>query len=91
METHWAGVYTALTTKFDEEGNLDLKAMEAHIGRQIAAGVHGIILLGSLGENGALSPSEKQEVVRMGASACGGKSPSWPASLRRQPQPGASL
>ena len=75
METHWAGVYTALTTKFDEEGNLDLKAMEAHIGRQIAAGVHGIILLGSLGENGALSPSEKQEVVRMGASACGGKVP----------------
>ena len=71
----WAGVYTALTTKFDDGGNLDLPSMEAHIGRQIAAGVHGIIVLGSLGENGALSPSEKQEVVRMAASACRGKVP----------------
>ncbi|HMK38701.1 MAG TPA: dihydrodipicolinate synthase family protein [Bacteroidota bacterium] len=75
MATHWAGVYSALTTKFDDGGNLDLPAMEAHIGRQIAAGVHGIIVLGSLGENGALSASEKQEVVRASAAACRGKVP----------------
>ena len=71
----WEGVYTALTTKFDPGGNIDLPSMEAHIGRQISAGVHGIVVLGSLGENGTLRPEEKQEVVRMAASACGGKVP----------------
>lgn len=75
MATHWAGVYTALTTKFGDGGNLDLPSMEAHIARQIGAGVNGIIVLGSLGENGALSGSEKQEVVRAAASACRGKVP----------------
>jgi 4-hydroxy-tetrahydrodipicolinate synthase len=49
--------------------------MEAHIGRQIAAGVHGIIVLGSLGENGTLTAAEKQTVVRMAASACKGSVP----------------
>ena len=75
VATHWAGVYTALTTKFDDRENLDLLSMEAHIGRQLAAGVHGIVVLGSLGENGALNPAEKQEVVRMAASACRGRVP----------------
>jgi 4-hydroxy-tetrahydrodipicolinate synthase len=71
----WEGVYTALTTKFDAGGKLDLPSMEAHIARQISAGVDGIVVLGSLGENGTLSREEKQEVVRMAASACAGKVP----------------
>ena len=75
MATAWGGVYTALTTKFKEDGNVDLPAMEAHIGRQLDAGVHGVIVLGSLGENGSLSPVEKQEIVRAAASACAGKVP----------------
>ena len=75
MGIQWAGVFTALTSKFGEDGRLDLGSMEAHISRQIAAGVHGIIVLGSLGENGALSPPEKQEVVRMAATACSGHVP----------------
>jgi 4-hydroxy-tetrahydrodipicolinate synthase len=68
-------VYTALTTKFKADGSVDLAAMEAHIGRQIDAGVHGIVVLGSLGENGALLADEKQEIVRMAATACAGRAP----------------
>jgi 1-pyrroline-4-hydroxy-2-carboxylate deaminase len=75
MPITWAGVYTALTTKFNEKGDIDLGGMEAHIARQLSAGVHGIIVLGSLGENGALSPGEKQEVVHMASTACRGKVP----------------
>jgi 4-hydroxy-tetrahydrodipicolinate synthase len=71
----WSGVFTALTSKFKEDYSLDLAAMEAHIGRQLDAGVHGIIVLGSLGENGTLSAVEKQEIIRMAASACRGKVP----------------
>lgn len=75
MADHWQGVFTALTSKFSDDGALDLSAMEAHIERQIASGVHGIIVLGSLGENGSLSPVEKQEVIRLAASACTRKVP----------------
>jgi len=71
----WEGVYTALTTKFKDDGSLDIAALEAHIDRQISAGVNGIIVLGSLGENGSLSAPEKQEVVRAAVSACGGRVP----------------
>ena len=75
MATTWEGVFTALTTRFKESGELDCGAMEAHIGRQLSAGVHGIIVLGSLGENGSLSAAEKQEVVRTAAAVCRGKAP----------------
>lgn len=75
MTSPWSGVYTALTTKFTESGSVDCAAMEAHIGRQIAGGVHGIVVLGSLGENGTLSAVEKQEIIRMAASACRGRVP----------------
>ena len=75
MTSPWAGVFTALTTKFKDNGAVDLAAMESHIGRQIAGGVHGIVVLGSLGENGTLSAAEKQEIVRMAASACRGHVP----------------
>lgn len=75
MTSPWAGVYTALTTKFQENGEVDYAAMEAHIGRQIASGAHGIVVLGSLGENGTLTAVEKQEIIRMAASACRGKVP----------------
>ena len=76
MPVLWEGVFTALTTKFRENGDLDLAAMEAHIDRQISAGVHGIIVLGSLGENGSLSAAEKQEVVKTAAAACRNRVPS---------------
>lgn len=75
MASTWEGVYTALTTKFKESGEIDLAAMEAHIDRQLSAGVHGIIVLGSLGENGSLSAAEKQEVVKSAVAACRGKAP----------------
>jgi len=71
----WEGVFTALTTKFNESGEVDHSAMEAHVDRQISAGVHGIIVLGSLGENGSLSAAEKQEVVKTAVAACGKRVP----------------
>jgi 4-hydroxy-tetrahydrodipicolinate synthase len=65
MSTKWAGVFPAVTTKFKPDFSLDLAAMEKHIAAQLAAGVHGIIVLGSLGENGSLTASEKQEVLEL--------------------------
>lgn len=63
------GVYTALITPFvagraEEEGQIDWAALEAHVERQIAAGVHGLVPCGTTGESSTLSKAEKVEVFR---------------------------
>jgi 4-hydroxy-tetrahydrodipicolinate synthase len=65
----WHGVFPALTTKFTAADELDWAAMEQHLSFQLDAGVHGLIILGSLGENAVLSPDEKLEMVRFFARA----------------------
>lgn len=55
----WQGVFPALTTKFKPDFSLDLDAMAEHLEFQLEAGVHGVIILGSLGENSALNMEEK--------------------------------
>jgi len=58
MTFHWQGVFPALTTKFTADDTLDLAAFEHNLEAQMAAGVDGIILGGSLGEASTLtSPS----------------------------------
>lgn len=64
----WRGVFPALTSKFSANGSLDWEAMASHLSFQLDAGVHGIVILGSLGENSTLSNEEKMEVVRFFAS-----------------------
>ena len=65
MTTKWAGVFPALTTKFKKNGELDTQLLEKHYQMQLDSGVHGLVVLGSLGENGALTADEKQEVVKL--------------------------
>ena len=65
----WRGVFPALTTKFTAADAIDWGAMEKHLEYQLDAGVHGLIILGSLGENATLSAEEKLEMVRFFARA----------------------
>lgn len=59
----WRGVYPAITTKFKADYSLDFDAMASHLEFQLDAGVDGIIILGSLGENSTLSLDEKIEMT----------------------------
>ena len=45
----WTGVYPAVTTKFHENGDLDIPMFLTNLEAQIAAGVDGIVIGGSLG------------------------------------------
>jgi 4-hydroxy-tetrahydrodipicolinate synthase len=74
-DANWTGIFPALTTKFTPGERLDLQSMERHMYGQLKAGVDGMVILGSLGENGSLSPEEKQEVLKLAVSAGGGKVP----------------
>ncbi|WP_137131205.1 dihydrodipicolinate synthase family protein [Rhizobium sp. FY34] len=67
----WRGVFPAVTTKFNEDGSLDLKEMERCFALQFEAGVDGMIVCGSLGENMTLEPSEKLEILKLAKSVSG--------------------
>ncbi len=75
MSAKWIGVFPAITTKFKADFSLDLIAIEKHCQAMLEAGVHGIIVTGSLGENGVLSFEEKQEVLKVAVAASKGKVP----------------
>ncbi len=64
MTVNWKGVFPALTTQFKRDQSLDLDATAKHLDRMIRSGIHGVILLGSVGENTALDYSEKLTVLR---------------------------
>lgn len=65
----------AVTTKFNDSDQLDLEAFEMNIRAQLDAGVHGIILGGTLGEASTLTLEEKRILVRKTVSIVDGKVP----------------
>jgi len=75
MKVAWEGVYPAVTTKFTADDQLDLAMFETNIKAQLAAGVDGIILGGTLGEASSLMEDEKDELVSATVSMVDGKVP----------------
>jgi 4-hydroxy-tetrahydrodipicolinate synthase len=63
MSVDWKGVFPALTTQFRGDQSLDPDATMRHVDRLIAAGCHGVIMLGTLGENLSLEAEEKRAVI----------------------------
>jgi len=72
---HWSGVFPAVTTKFTGSGGLDLPAFAAHLKGQLDAGVGGIVVLGSLGENATLDLDEKLRLLSAASEVCAGRAP----------------
>ena len=60
MGLKWEGVMPAVTTKFTDSDTLDLQMFETNIKAQLDAGVHGIVLGGTLGEASTLLDEEKR-------------------------------
>ncbi|MBE7177342.1 MAG: dihydrodipicolinate synthase family protein [Mucilaginibacter polytrichastri] len=60
----WLGVYPALLTPFLQNEDIDFALFKKNLDEQIAAGVDGIVLCGSLGEASTLSQQEKIELLR---------------------------
>lgn len=69
------GVYPAVTTQFKQDLSLDLDLTAKHLETLIQSGIHGLVMLGSLGENVALSSEEKKEVIRLAVSVSNGRLP----------------
>jgi 4-hydroxy-tetrahydrodipicolinate synthase len=58
------GTFTALVTPF-RDGAIDVAAFEKLIEDQIAAGITGIVAVGTTGESPTLSHEERQELIRL--------------------------
>ena len=58
------GTFTALVTPF-RHGEIDVAAFEKLIETQIAAGISGIVAVGTTGESPTLSHEERQELIRL--------------------------
>jgi 4-hydroxy-tetrahydrodipicolinate synthase len=71
----WEGVFPALTTKFTANDELDLPLFAKNLEAQMAAGVNGIILGGTLGEASVLSVAEKETLVKFTVQQVAGRVP----------------
>jgi 4-hydroxy-tetrahydrodipicolinate synthase len=64
MRCEWSGVFPAAITHFRDDQTLDLAATLKHLDVMIDAGINGLIMLGTVGENCSLEYGEKLEVLR---------------------------
>lgn len=71
----WKGVFPALLTPFDANDQLDLSMYEKNLNAQVEAGIHGIIIGGSLGEASTLTLDEKRQLVEFSVKKLAGKIP----------------
>lgn len=72
---NWAGVFPAVTTQFDDQLMVDPAATAAMVDTLIREGVHGIVALGTVGENNSLSPDEKRLMLSAIVEAAAGRVP----------------
>lgn len=71
----WKGVFPALLTPFDANDQVDLAMYEKNLDAQVEAGIHGIIIGGSLGEASTLTIEEKELLVKFSVKKLSGKLP----------------
>jgi dihydrodipicolinate synthase/N-acetylneuraminate lyase len=64
MHVNWKGIFPAVTTQFKADQSLDVTTTTNHLGRLLEAGMDGLILLGTVGENCSLEYEEKLEILR---------------------------
>jgi 1-pyrroline-4-hydroxy-2-carboxylate deaminase len=69
MQVNWAGVFPAATTQFAPDMSVDLAATQNVQDALVRDGVHGLIIMGTVGENNSLESDEKRGVLRAAVEA----------------------
>ncbi len=75
LQVDWAGVFPAVPTQFKSDFSLDIPATRDHVEALLDNGIHGLIMLGTIGENCSLSLDEKAEVLTMAVEVAKGRVP----------------
>ena len=71
----WEGVFPAVTTQFHDDFSLDLDATRRVMDGLIRDGVSGLVVCGTVGENGSLTRSEKVAVMEVARDVARGRVP----------------
>jgi dihydrodipicolinate synthase/N-acetylneuraminate lyase len=71
----WSGVFPAATTQFDSALEVDLGATQEVHKALLRDGVHGLVLMGTVGEGNSLSALEKRSVLHAAVEVSEGKVP----------------
>ena len=71
----WHGVYPATNTQFSEDFGVDIAATQGTADALIDAKVHGLVVLGTCGENNSLEPEEKRAVLAATREVAAGRVP----------------
>lgn len=71
----WQGVYPAATTQFKPDLSIDVADTQRVVDHLIQDGVHGIIAMGTVGENNSLDGDEKRTLLRAVVEAVAGRVP----------------
>ena len=75
LKVDWHGVFPAVPTQFHDDFSLNLPATQQHVEALLEEGIHGLIMLGTIGENCSLSRDEKVAVIKATKEVCGGQVP----------------
>ncbi|MBL0270752.1 MAG: dihydrodipicolinate synthase family protein [Chitinophagaceae bacterium] len=75
MAFEWKGVFPALLTPFTKDEQLDLSMYETNLQAQLDAGIHGIIIGGSLGEASTITEKEKESLTEFSVEYINGRIP----------------
>ena len=75
MSITWQGVFPAVTTPFREDESLDIEMFTLNLRAQLAAGVHGLVIGGTLGEASVLTDGDKSQLVEAAQSVASGRVP----------------
>ncbi|MGC0118746.1 dihydrodipicolinate synthase family protein [Pseudoalteromonas piscicida] len=75
MNVNWQGVYPAVTTQFHDDESINFDTTKEMIDNLINEGVHGIIVLGTVGENCSLTADEKRQVLKAATEVVGDRVP----------------
>ena len=78
MDRHsinWHGYMPAITTPFNQSGDLDLMALRGLVDWLVGQGMHGLIVAGTTGEWYSLSPQERRDLFKTVSEQVGGRVP----------------
>lgn len=71
----WSGVFPAATTQFKPDLSVDLEATQGVLDALVRDGVHGLVVMGTCGENNSLEPDEKLRVLGAAVEIVAGRVP----------------
>ncbi len=75
MQVSWQGVFPAATTQFNDDESLNIEATLRHLEIMIENGIHGLVMLGTVGENCSLEYPEKLQLLEATVAHVAGRVP----------------